>query len=134
MRSTSLTKSGSRPRMFTLPGRRWCPPERLRWVAKHWKYSASLPAFRSTEWTFASATCRRKPNRCARSTSTRAATWDKKSWSAFAPAAMCIANLPALCWKARRTLQRTPRSFRARRKWEKSLVWLFFASPRANAR
>ena len=60
------------PKDVTLRGMHWLPLVRRRWVAKRWRCSASSRASRFTAWIFGSATCRRKPNRCGRSTSTRA--------------------------------------------------------------
>ena len=66
-----------------------------------WRHFALPKGFRLTASTWWSATCRRRPRRCGRCTSARAATWARRLWSASARAAMCTGICGRWSWPGR---------------------------------
>src|SRR5271166_1201038 len=124
--------------MLITPGTRCLLQEQLPWAARPSKCSGSRPAFHFMASTFASATCPRKPSRCVLSTSTKDATWGRRSSSAFVRAATYTANLPASWQKARRQSRREKRFYlenpeKTKGKWARSLALQLCAHPKASA-
>ena len=73
----------------------------IRWGRRRWKHFASRRESRCTEQISQSAICRRKHRRPAPCTSTRAAIWGRRSWSASARAGMCTGICVRWNWKDR---------------------------------
>ena len=95
-RSPDGMSSGRALRMQSVFSTSFTRPGRSPLGQKRWSSGVSSMASRNTDRTFAIAICRRKPARCRRLASPRDAISARKLWNAYAHAARCIVNLPAL--------------------------------------